>query len=486
MSLPVIPIAAGLGLLALLLSKGGKGGSSQSSEGGEDLPDGTLPGGEGSGGQGGTPELSGGLVQLTPILENFQLCLGREMSRQSAEGTAHERFQIPEDVEVVPLLEGVITEGADFQGTASDTLHLQYNYPILPGGAASLSLMDGGKARLKKASDADGSACPPYPSARILAEESPYSLIFATISEGGTVFSTVAQTASAIELEDPLIRAVAVVPARNHGVVMAERAQLPLKVEMKPFVAIAPGVNVGYQQGFIDSVPFTGRLRMLVSVSLTAGLFCRTLRLPVSLLRRLLHSLAKPLVTNAAQAFLQAGFHARHHLGDMRHHLGHLGDVRHHLGDVRLRVIHAPGHAPDQCVIYHEESGTLWAADMLTDTEVPFVMHSLDAFATTLAFLATLDIRVLVPGHGTPATGAREIRTRIAEDRAYLAELRACVIAALADGKSMAETVVACAGIPYPRPCDVPNAHEWNIEGAYVEFGGETEGVVGWDNEWGE
>jgi len=255
MSLPVIPIAAGLGLLALLLSKGGKGGSSQSSEGGEDLPDGTLPGGEGSGGQGGTPELSGGLVQLTPILENFQLCLGREMSRQSAEGTAHERFQIPEDVEVVPLLEGVITEGADFQGTASDTLHLQYNYPILPGGAASLSLMDGGKARLKKASDADGSACPPYPSARILAEESPYSLIFATISEGGTVFSTVAQTASAIELEDPLIRAVAVVPARNHGVVMAERAQLPLKVEMKPFVAIAPGVNVGYQQGFIDSVP---------------------------------------------------------------------------------------------------------------------------------------------------------------------------------------------------------------------------------------
>lgn len=154
------------------------------------------------------------------------------------------------------------------------------------------------------------------------------------------------------------------------------------------------------------------------------------------------------------------------------------------VNDLRLRLIHAPGHAPDQCVIYHEASGTLWAADMLTDTEVPFVMHSLDAFAATLAFLATLDVRVLVPGHGTPATDAREIRTRIAEDRAYLAELRACVTAALAARKTMAETVTACANIPYPRPCDVAEAHRWNVEGAYVEFGGQAEGVVGWDNEW--
>lgn len=154
------------------------------------------------------------------------------------------------------------------------------------------------------------------------------------------------------------------------------------------------------------------------------------------------------------------------------------------LGDLRLRIIHAPGHTPDQCVVYHEESGTLWAADMLTDTEVPFVGYCLDAFAQTLAFLATLNIRVLIPGHGTPATDAREIRTRIAEDRAYLATLRACVVDAVATGRTMAETVAVCASIPYPRPCDVPNAHTWNIESAYVEFGGQVEGVVGWNKEW--
>ena len=87
---------------------------------------------------------------------------------------------------------------------------------------------------------------------------------------------------------------------------------------------------------------------------------------------------------------------------------------------------------------------------MLTDTEVPFVGHSLDAFEQTLAFLATLDIRVLVPGHGHPATEATEIRTRIDEDRAYLAALRQCVTVAVATGKTLPETVAACADIPFP------------------------------------
>jgi len=262
-SLPILPILGigGVALLALAASKGSSssnGSTESSGDGGGDdelPPDGEIPGGGGGGGQGGTPELSGGLAQLTPNLDNFQLCIGRELPRQSAEGTAHERFQIPQDIEVVPLLEGSVTEGADFQGSVSDTLHLHYIYPILSGGVASKTLMEGGKARLNSASKQDGSACPAYPTARILAEESPYSLIFSTIAAGKTLFQTVAQTASAIELDNPLVRAVAVVPVRDHGVVMSEREALPAKLEMKPFTALAPGVNVGYQQGFIDTVP---------------------------------------------------------------------------------------------------------------------------------------------------------------------------------------------------------------------------------------
>jgi glyoxylase-like metal-dependent hydrolase (beta-lactamase superfamily II) len=153
------------------------------------------------------------------------------------------------------------------------------------------------------------------------------------------------------------------------------------------------------------------------------------------------------------------------------------------LGDARLRVFHAPGHAPDQAAVYHEESRTLWAADMLSDIEIPLV-HSLSAYEHTLAHLATLDIRVLIPGHGAPTVDADEIQRRLAADRAYLAELRVRVAAAVAAGQTLAETVEACGEMPLPCPCDDPTPHSWNVESAYAELGGQVEGLVGWEREW--
>jgi glyoxylase-like metal-dependent hydrolase (beta-lactamase superfamily II) len=153
------------------------------------------------------------------------------------------------------------------------------------------------------------------------------------------------------------------------------------------------------------------------------------------------------------------------------------------LGDVRLRMFHAPGHAPDQCAIYYEESGTLWAADMLSDIEIPLVL-SLSAYEQTLAHLATLDIRALVPGHGVPTTDADEIQRRLAADRAYLAELHERVAAAVTAGHTLAETVAACTEMPLPCLCKDPAPHTWNVESAYVELGGQVEGPVGWEREW--
>ncbi|MBN2391741.1 MAG: MBL fold metallo-hydrolase [Anaerolineae bacterium] len=153
------------------------------------------------------------------------------------------------------------------------------------------------------------------------------------------------------------------------------------------------------------------------------------------------------------------------------------------LGDIRLRVFHAPGHAPDQCAIYHAEEATLWVADMLSDIEIPLVL-SLNAYERTLAHLAALDIQVLVPGHGTPTTDADEIRRRLAADRAYLAEVHEQVAAAVAAGQMLAETVAACSDMLLPCPCDDPTPHTWNVESAYAELGGQVEGPVGWEREW--
>ena len=153
------------------------------------------------------------------------------------------------------------------------------------------------------------------------------------------------------------------------------------------------------------------------------------------------------------------------------------------LGDTRLRVFHAPGHAPDQAAVYHEESEILWAADMLSDIEIPLVL-SLNAYEQTLAHLATLALRVLVPGHGAPTTNADEIQRRVAADLAYLAKLHERVVAAVTAGQTMAETVDVCADMQLPCPCEDPTPHTWNVESAYAELGGLVEEPVGWEREW--
>jgi hypothetical protein len=46
-------------------------------------------------------------------------------------------------------------------------------------------------------------------------------------------------------------------------------------------------------------------------------------------------------------------------------------------------------------VIYIAEDRTLWADDMLSDSEIPYVNHNLAAYEASLTMLAALDIAVL-------------------------------------------------------------------------------------------
>jgi hydroxyacylglutathione hydrolase len=156
-------------------------------------------------------------------------------------------------------------------------------------------------------------------------------------------------------------------------------------------------------------------------------------------------------------------------------------------GDHCVHLIAAPGHAPDHCALYEPESGLLFAGDMLSDLEVPMVMDSLSAYRQTLLRLAALEVRVLVPGHGTPTADAVEITQRFAQDLAYLETLGACVTEAVARGASIAETVAACEPVSFAQPDEYPNAHRWNIEQAYLEAGGHVDkdaGPSGWEQDW--
>ncbi len=151
------------------------------------------------------------------------------------------------------------------------------------------------------------------------------------------------------------------------------------------------------------------------------------------------------------------------------------------VGALRLRLLHVPGHAADQLAVYDAASGTLWASDILSDTELPLVAHSLAAYDRTLHRLAALDLRVLVPGHGHPTTDPAVIQTRLSEDRAYLAELSQRVARAVRQGLTPAETVEVCADIPYRHPAENVGPHRLNVESAYLELGGEGDRrTLGW------
>ena len=152
------------------------------------------------------------------------------------------------------------------------------------------------------------------------------------------------------------------------------------------------------------------------------------------------------------------------------------------VGELRLRLVHAPGHEADQCVVHDPRSGVLWAADMLSDVEIPYVSHSLPAYKETLSALASWDIRILVPGHGQPISDPGEIAARLAHDRAYLAELHARVAEAVGRGKGVEETVEACSAMTYRHQDENLGCHQRNVESAYLELGCTPPPTpVGWD-----
>ncbi len=156
------------------------------------------------------------------------------------------------------------------------------------------------------------------------------------------------------------------------------------------------------------------------------------------------------------------------------------------VGRETLHLLHMPGHAPDQCVVYHAPSGLLWAGDMLSDLEIPFVSDSLIAYERTLERLSALDIRTLVPGHGHATRDPAEIQRRLAEDRIYLTTLHQCVDEQVRAGATLAETLVHCADIPFRHPEENALPHRRNVANAYAELMENPPTGLGWESEFEE
>ncbi|MEI7771381.1 MAG: MBL fold metallo-hydrolase, partial [Chloroflexales bacterium] len=85
------------------------------------------------------------------------------------------------------------------------------------------------------------------------------------------------------------------------------------------------------------------------------------------------------------------------------------------IGGARLALTHIPGHANDQLAIFAPDEGWLWAADTLSDLEIPFVSECLADYERTMGLLASVPAGVAVPGHGSPAATPADIAARVAE-----------------------------------------------------------------------
>jgi hydroxyacylglutathione hydrolase len=155
------------------------------------------------------------------------------------------------------------------------------------------------------------------------------------------------------------------------------------------------------------------------------------------------------------------------------------------VGETRVQLFHTPGHARDHLSVYDAESACLWAGDLLSDLEIPFVSDRLDAFERTLGMFAGMVIEVLVPGHGDITRDRAEIARRIEADRSYLSELRTRVEAVVLAGGTVQAAVVACAGMAVLNAEANAESHVMNVEQVFLECGGAApeDALLGWARE---
>ena len=157
------------------------------------------------------------------------------------------------------------------------------------------------------------------------------------------------------------------------------------------------------------------------------------------------------------------------------------------VGHLELRLRHAPGHTADMLTVYEPESTMLWAADVLSDVELPLVVHDLDSYEATLEHIAELEIATLVPGHGNPTSDRAEITRRLDEDRRYLGELRSAVLESVTRGADLDEAVAASLRVTLRRAPKDETLHRLNAEKVYADLGGNADPAqVGFAGAWKE
>ena len=110
-------------------------------------------------------------------------------------------------------------------------------------------------------------------------------------------------------------------------------------------------------------------------------------------------------------------------------------DMHLNLGDKHVYLFHTPGHSSDSACVYVEEDRILFAGDTVVTGIVPALWDGDSRqMEHSLRTLASMDIEVLVPGHGPVLQGADVVHEWILWLVDYLVTIRESVIMSLGYG----------------------------------------------------
>jgi cyclase len=140
------------------------------------------------------------------------------------------------------------------------------------------------------------------------------------------------------------------------------------------------------------------------------------------------------------------------------------GDFAFHLPDDTVRLHYfGPAHCDGDIVVHLEQRKVAFLGDLLFHGRFPWLGDcDLDGLIAALGRVLALDITVVVPGHGPPATLAD-----VARFRDMLVELRAAVARAIKDGVS---EEAAVGEVALPQYAKVQRYKEWmplDVKAAY-------------------
>jgi hydroxyacylglutathione hydrolase len=123
------------------------------------------------------------------------------------------------------------------------------------------------------------------------------------------------------------------------------------------------------------------------------------------------------------------------------------------LGPWRFVLREAPGHCNSQIVTHLPARRLLFAGDLLSDLEIPWLDREPATYRRTLERIGVLvaagEIETLVPGHGTIAQGSAAVHERLRRDLDYLGTLEAGVRVARDSGLTLAEAQSRLAAMDY-------------------------------------